>query len=137
MSTPEGIVEKYFLKRATDLGFMCLKFTTPGTVGVPDRLLIRDGRTIYVELKAPGEEPERHQIEKINEMRAHGALVYIADTKELVDELLTELAAGGTPDPKAFAARPDKAGSRSRSRARRRAPRIKAVIAPNLHAGRY
>lgn len=132
MSTPEGIVEKHFLKRSTELGFMCLKFTAPGTVGVPDRLLIGEGRTIYFEIKAPGEEPERHQVELIQTMRAHGALVYLADTKELVDELLTELAAGGTPDPAKFSVRPDIKAPRARSRRKR--PRIKAVIAPNLHA---
>jgi hypothetical protein len=134
MSTPEGIVEKYFLKRSTALGFMCLKFTAPGTAGVPDRIIIRDGRTVFVELKAPGEGPRRLQREVIKDLRSHGALVYLADTKELVDELLTELAAGRTPDPAKAGSSP--AQGRSRPRASRRVPRAVGVIPPNLHPAR-
>lgn len=91
MPTPEGIVEKYFTRQCKALGFMCLKFTAPGTTGVPDRVIIANGQTVFVELKAPGKGPRRLQQEVIKEMRDHGALVYVTNTKELVDELLAEL----------------------------------------------
>ena len=91
MATPEGIVEKYFLKRCKALGFMCLKFTSPGTRGVPDRVIIGHGQTVFVELKAPSEGLRRLQKEVVKDMRSHGAIVYVANSKDLVDELLAEL----------------------------------------------
>lgn len=91
MPTPEGVVEKYFLKRCKALGFMCLKFTSPGTRGVPDRVIIGHGWTVFVELKAPSEGLRRLQQEVIKDMRSHGAIVHVANSKELVDELLAEL----------------------------------------------
>ncbi|MET3172918.1 UNVERIFIED_ORG: hypothetical protein ABIB52_000746 [Arthrobacter sp. UYCu721] len=91
MPTPEGIVEKHFIKQCKALSFMCLKFTSPGTTGVPDRVIIGNRQTVFVELKAPGEEPRRLQKEVIKEMRDHGALVYVASTKDQVDDLFAEL----------------------------------------------
>lgn len=36
------------------IGGLCWKFSSPGTAGVPDRICIRHGRIIFIELKAPG-----------------------------------------------------------------------------------
>lgn len=91
MRTPEGIVEDHLLDRCKHLKFMCLKFTCPGTTGVPDRVVIANGQTVFIELKAPGKKPRRLQEEVIAEMRSHGADVRVANTKDLVDEVLADL----------------------------------------------
>ena len=88
---PEGTVEDYFIQRAADYGCMCLKFTSPSTTGVPDRILIGHGKTVFVELKAPGEEPRPRQVVVIGEMRDHGAVVEVVDSKPGVDALLKKL----------------------------------------------
>lgn len=87
----ESVVERYLKKRCADEGFLCYKFTSPGTDGVPDRVLIGHGMTVFVELKAPGEKPRKLQVHTFEEMRKHGAIVYVVDTKEGVNELLSNL----------------------------------------------
>lgn len=87
----ESVVERYLKNRCEVEGFLCYKFTSPGTDGVPDRVLIGHGVVVFVELKAPGETPRKLQLHTFEEMRKHGAAVYVVDTKELVDELLSNL----------------------------------------------
>lgn len=91
MGKPEGKIEDYLKKQAEKAGFICWKFTAPSTDGVPDRVLIGYGKTAFVETKREGGTPRKLQKVTIKEMQDHGALVYVADTKELIDQLLNEL----------------------------------------------
>lgn len=97
--TPEGIVEDHLFKECRKLDFVCLKFTSPANSGVPDRVIIGNGLTVFLELKAPGEKLRRLQQEVIADMVSHGAIVRVADTKELVDDLLAEITAGAVSRP--------------------------------------
>lgn len=94
MTKPEEAVEKHLFKRCKTLGYMCLKFTSPGNRGVPDRVVIGNGNTVFIELKAPGKEPRRLQEVVIAEMRSKGAIVRVANTKDQVDEVLAEMISG-------------------------------------------
>lgn len=91
MGKPEGRVERHFVKSAERNGFLHFKFTAPSTNGVPDRILVGHGLTLFVELKAPGEKPRKLQTVVMDDMRQHGAVVYVADTKEAVDSIFAEL----------------------------------------------
>lgn len=92
--TPEGKVEGHLSKQCRKLDFVCLKFTSPANSGVPDRVIIGNGLTVFLELKAPGETLRDLQHEVVTEMISHGAIVRVADTTVLVDELLAEIVAG-------------------------------------------
>ena len=47
------------------VGGLCWKFTSPGTSGVPDRIvLMPKGRIAFVETKAPGDVPRKIQLKK-------------------------------------------------------------------------
>lgn len=92
--TPEGRVEKHLFKQCKKLDFVCLKFTSPANSGVPDRVVIGNGLTVFLELKAPGETLRTLQHEVVAQMISHGAIVRVANTKALVDELLAEMVAG-------------------------------------------
>lgn len=49
----EKQIENYLKKKITEAGGMCLKWTSPGTAGVPDRIIIMPkGKIYFVELKA-------------------------------------------------------------------------------------
>ena len=49
----ESRIERRLVDGVKKLGGMCLKFVSPGTPGVPDRLIIPPtGRIIFAELKA-------------------------------------------------------------------------------------
>lgn len=88
MGQKENYVESYLVKQGQKKGFMVLKFTSPGTNGVPDRILIGHDRIIFVETKAKGEKARPLQNAVIKEMQKHGAEVHILDTREKVDSFL-------------------------------------------------
>lgn len=86
MGKPEGIIEGYLERKAKANGFLCYKFISYGTRGVPDRVLIGNGKTIFVECKAPEGRLRKQQEIRIREMRKHGALVEILYTRQQVDQ---------------------------------------------------
>lgn len=51
MGVRENRVEKYLDIRVTDLGGITRKWVSPGRDGVPDRIVIYNGRVIFVEVK--------------------------------------------------------------------------------------
>lgn len=77
-SKVESDIRKYALKR----GWWQCKFTSPSLRGVPDRLFIRGGRHVFIEVKAPGEKATRQQQKRHEDMRKHGAEVFIIDNAE-------------------------------------------------------
>ena len=51
----ESTIENKFRKAVEATGARCLKFVSPGFVGVPDRIILLPGGTVFfAELKAPG-----------------------------------------------------------------------------------
>lgn len=90
MGKPEAKIENYLVRQAKKHGYLCLKFVSPGTDGVPDRILIGNGQTCFVETKAPGEKLRRLQEVICGEMQTHGANVYALDTIEKIDRFFTD-----------------------------------------------
>lgn len=88
----ERDVEAHLLARCRQMGFMCLKFTSPGRAGVPDRVIITPQATVFVEVKRPGTKLRRLQQEVTEKMRRAGAEVHVVDTVAGVDELVERLA---------------------------------------------
>lgn len=86
MGKPEGIIEDYLIKKAEEHHFLCFKFVSPGRRGVPDRILIGQGHTIFVELKSETGNLRKQQEYRIKEMQEHGAVVYVLNTKEKIDQ---------------------------------------------------
>ena len=88
MKPIENDIETYLYEQAKKHDILCYKFTAPSTRGVPDRILIGNGKTILLELKRPGEKPRKLQFAIHKRMREHGATVFVADTKPLVDKII-------------------------------------------------
>lgn len=112
----ESVIEKHLVKRVKELGGEVRKVQWVGRRGAPDRLVMlpayrgpklrpdepvtarevraaleatyRVDQTIWVELKATGEEPEPHQEREHKRMRAMGQRVVVIDSIEGVEELL-------------------------------------------------
>jgi len=78
----ESFVERKAMKRAKELGWWEVKLMVASKRGVPDRVLIRAGRVVWMEFKRFGEEPSRQQQLRMSEIFAHGAEVYWVDTYE-------------------------------------------------------
>jgi len=90
MGKAENFIEGYLLRRVKKMGGLCMKFTS-GVGGVPDRIIILAGQTLFVETKAPGGVPRPLQRTQIGRMREAGADVRVIDTRDQVDALITEL----------------------------------------------
>ena len=78
----ESTIETNCSKWAKANGWLGFKFSSPQQRGVPDRLYIRDGLTVYVEFKALGKLPTKYQLHTIGKIRAKGATVYVIDNLE-------------------------------------------------------
>lgn len=88
----ESSIERKLTEGIRRFDGLCLKFTSPGHRGVPDRIILLNGHLVFVELKAPGKKPTELQRVMINKMKFHGASVEVIDSLEAVDRLLKELA---------------------------------------------
>jgi hypothetical protein len=84
----EREIEAYFCKRVKEAGGLQRKFVSPGHRGVPDRILVYAGRTIFVEIKAFGEKLRPDQIREHAKLKKAGASACFVDSKDAVDELL-------------------------------------------------
>jgi hypothetical protein len=114
----ESDIEKHLVKRVKELGGEVRKVQWIGRRGAPDRLVMlprrdvpgwedakgRPGhggklvhrgygytipeKTVWVELKAPGEKPKLHQSREHERMRSMGQVVVVIDSIEGVEEML-------------------------------------------------
>ena len=98
----ESVIEAHLVKRVKELGGECRKVTWQGRKGAPDRLVMLPAmtdfsapvvyhyaRTIWFELKAPGEKAKPHQTRQHDRMRAMGQRVVVIDSIEGVEEMLS------------------------------------------------
>ena len=88
----EKIIEEKLIKAVQQNGGVCWKFTSPGTAGVPDRIvLMPGGRIAFVEVKAPGEKPRPLQLSRHKLLRRLGFLVYVLDACEDIDKIIIDV----------------------------------------------
>lgn len=88
----ESSLEDYLQKRVKAMGGKCLKFVSPGTAGVADRLVILPCRApAFLELKKLGEEPKPLQAKFIRDMVKLGQVAGWADSVEMVDRFMRKL----------------------------------------------
>ena len=86
----ERDIEAYLGLRVKAMGGISYKFTSPGRVGVPDRIVVLPGaRLVFVELKAPGKKPAPHQLREHARLRAVGQRVEVIDSLRGVEALLS------------------------------------------------
>lgn len=88
----ESQIEKRLVEGVKKLGGLCLKFESPGSPGVPDRIIITvKGRVIFAELKADAGRLAKIQKYRIGEMQKRGADVRIVKGMDAVKSLLEEI----------------------------------------------
>ena len=90
--TSEKALERYLVSQAHDNGLVCLKYFNAHEAGYPDRiLLLPEGRVLWVELKSAGCKPTALQHYRIKSLRQHGHRVVVADSREVIDAIFSEL----------------------------------------------
>lgn len=93
----ESFIEEKLTKAVKQNGGVCWKFTSPGTAGVPDRIvLMPKGNIAFVEVKAPGEKPRPLQLSRHRLLRQLGFQVYVLDALEDIDKIILEVKNDGT-----------------------------------------
>ena len=93
----ESFIEEKLRKAVKQKGGICWKFTSPGTAGVPDRIILMpEGRIAFVEVKAPGEKPRPLQLSRHKLLRRLGFLVYVLDACEDIEKIILEVKSDGT-----------------------------------------
>ena len=88
-SMREKSIEAKLVDAVKAAGGVCWKFTSPGTSGVPDRIvLLPSGRIAFVEVKASGEKLRPLQRLRIRTLRRLGFKAFVLDTPEQVGGII-------------------------------------------------
>ena len=88
----EKHIEQKLVRAAKDMGGLALKFISPGFDGMPDRLvLLPEGKTAFVEVKAPGEAMRPLQEKRKRQLEALGFLVFCIDCTDQIGGVLDEI----------------------------------------------
>lgn len=78
----ESILQKHIIREATRRGILALKVEAVGRRGLPDLLLICNGKTVHMEVKNPSGTGRLSalQVHMIEQLRQHGATVFVVDS---------------------------------------------------------
>lgn len=88
----EKALEAYLIKRVEQVGGLSLKYSNPCQAGYPDRLLLMPGaKTAWCEVKSRGKKPRPLQIQRHEQLKRMGFEVYVADTRETIDNIIIQL----------------------------------------------
>ncbi len=88
----EREIEKKLVDAVKTQGGVCWKFVSPGTAGVPDRIILMPmGRIAFVEVKAPGESPRKLQLARHRLLRRLGFKTFVLDNPEQIGGILDEI----------------------------------------------
>ena len=91
----EKQIEHALVMAVKAAGGMCPKLVSPGTDGMPDRMiLLPKGHIGFVEVKAPGKKPRPLQERRHKQMRKLGFKVFILDGRKQIPEILEEVEHG-------------------------------------------
>ena len=87
----ESRIEKLLINEVKKLNGLCFKCSSVGFNGLPDRMVLYQGKLYFVELKAPGEKPRKIQLHVHNLIRQQGFEVRIIDSLEDVEAFVKEI----------------------------------------------
>jgi hypothetical protein len=91
----ERDIEKRLISEVKKIKGLVWKFVSPGTRGVPDRIVILPkGQVIFIELKKPGEKPGPLQDYRHRQLTERGQLVYVIDSLGGVDRFIQSVKRG-------------------------------------------
>lgn len=88
----EKQIEQRLVKAVKARGGLCPKLVSPGTDGMPDRMvLLPDSHMGFVEVKAPGEKPRPLQQRRHEQLQELGYKVSVLDDPEQIPPILDEI----------------------------------------------
>lgn len=85
----ENEIETKLVAAVKAVGGVCWKFTSPGTAGVPDRIILMpSGKIGFVEVKAPGKKARPLQEVRIRTLRKLCFKVFVLDHSEQIGGII-------------------------------------------------
>ena len=91
-SSRERDIEQKLVKAVKAAGGICPKFVSPGTDGMPDRIiLLPGGRIGFAEVKSPGKKPRVLQVRRHRQIRKLGVPVFVLDDPEQIPGIIREV----------------------------------------------
>lgn len=88
----ETALERRLVREVERIGGAAPKWVSPGNRGVPDRIVILPGgRTVYVEMKAPGKPLHPLQERWARKLRKLGHEHFKIDSDEDIDRFISEV----------------------------------------------
>ena len=76
----EKQVEKKSVEWARRNGWFTRKYSSPGQIGVQDRIFARKGKVVFIEYKRVGKVPTDLQCDDAEQLLAHGGKVWWTNT---------------------------------------------------------
>lgn len=90
----ESAVEKTICDHAETKGWIALKLRGAGDRGKPDRMFLRNGQAVFMEVKAPGKQPTALQERWLRQLNDAGFVAVWTDNAEagckVIDQLTTK-----------------------------------------------
>ena len=91
-SSRERDIEQKLVKAVKAAGGICPKFVSPGTDGMPDRIILfPGGRIAFAEVKSPGKKPRVLQVRRHGQLRKLGFPVFVLDDPEQIPVIIGEV----------------------------------------------
>lgn len=88
----EKELEQKFAQAIKQAGGWAPKLTSPGTAGMPDRLILMPGgRAAFAEIKAPGQKPRPLQTRRHQQLAALGYTTYVIDNPNQIPGIIHAL----------------------------------------------
>ena len=88
----EKYIEQQLVRAVKTIGGICPKFVSPGTDGMPDRMILLPGCRIgFVEVKAPGKKPRSLQVKRHAQLMRLGFPIFILDDPRQIPGIIEEV----------------------------------------------
>jgi hypothetical protein len=85
----EKLLERKLVAAVKQKGGLAIKLTSPSFTGLPDRMVLMPGKSIYfAELKTPGRKPSERQVYVMRQLHNLGFFATVIDTQSRLDSFL-------------------------------------------------
>ena len=83
----ERDIQASLIKQYEAQGYIVVKLILTNLTGIPDLLLLKDGKASFVEVKRPGQKPRPLQEYRIKQLQQFGFEVRVEDGQEQMKQL--------------------------------------------------
>jgi Holliday junction resolvase len=83
----ESLLQSKIIKKLKSNGYFVTKLIQTSTNGIPDILAIKDGKSIFIEVKTLNKKPSKLQGYRIKQLESFGAKVFLIDNITQIEKI--------------------------------------------------